>query len=556
MVLEVAMDLMQPKLMSHIIDGGVAAGDSSAIFQYGIRMLVCALVGLLAGYLSMLCSNYAGFSWGLQLRRTLFRHIQQFSFAETDKFTTGSLVTRLTSDIGMIQHGISMVTRMLFRSPFLLMGSIYLVLTTNPKISIPLLAAAPILSGLVIWRIRVVRPLYRRIQERLDDVNTVMQENLTGIRVVKAFASEPYERERFDDANERLTETSVRTGKIMVALGPWLSFVQYLTVIAIVFIAARDINLKLIQIGEVAAIINYATQVMMSLIMLSHQIMHLSRAAVSVRRIDEVFETEPSIVDGSIDESPENGSVEIRGVSFKYPAAVGDPVLKNISLHIKDGEHLAIMGATGSGKTSLVNLLPRFYDPTEGAILIGDRDIREYTLEALRYSMGIVMQETRLFFGTIAENIRWGDEYATDDEVEHYARIAGAHDFIMSFPEGYNTSMAQGGVTLSGGQKQRISIARALLRRPQILILDDSTSAVDVLTETRIQEALRKEMRGMTVIKIAQRISSVMDADRIVVLEDGAITGIGSHEELLSTNATYREICDSQDSLREISDAS
>lgn len=550
MVLEISMDLMQPKLMSQIVDEGVTLSNQDAIRRYGVRMLIFAIIGLFAGFASSACSSRAALSFGNDMRRSLFRHIQRLSFAETDKFTTGSLVTRLTRDITILQHGLIMITRMLFRTPIVLLGSIYLVMVTNPSISIPLLAAAPVLSAIVVWRIKITRPLYKQIQTRLDDVNIVMQENLTGIRVVKAFASEPHERERFDGANERLTETSVKTGKIMVALGPWLSFVQYLTVIAIVFISARDINRGLIKIGEVSAIINYATQVMMSLITLSTQIMHFTRAMVSSQRINEVFDTAPSITSGPIDEPPPDGAIEFRNVSFKYPAAAGDPVLRNIALSIRSGEHIAIMGSTGAGKTSLVNLLPRFYDPTEGEVFVGGMDVRKYSLDALRNSMGIVMQETRLFFGNIAENIRWGNENATDEEVEHAARIAGATKFIDQFPHGYETKIAQGGVTLSGGQKQRLSIARAILKKPKILILDDSTSAVDVITEAKIQSALRGEMEGMTVIKIAQRVSSVMDADRIVLIEDGIITGIGPHEELKRTSAAYRDICDSQDSLR------
>ena len=556
MGVEIAMDLMQPTLMSRIVDEGVTLGNQEAIRGYGYRMLLCACIGLVAGYASSLCSSRAALAFGCDLRRRLFRHIQRLSFAETDRFTTGSLVTRLTSDVNIMQHGLIMVTRMLFRSPMVLLGSVYLVLATNPRIALPLLAAAPVLSAIVVWRVRVVHGLYAQIQARTDDVNSVMQENLTGIRVVKAFASEPRERARFDDTNERLAETGIKAGRIMVALGPWLSFVQYLTVIAIVFIAARDINRNLIKIGAVAAIINYATHVMMSLIMLSSQVMHLSRGVVSGRRIGEVLDTAPSIIGGTRDAPPENGAVEFRGVSFRYPAASGAPVLQKVSLAVGHGEHLAIMGATGSGKTSLVHLMPRFYDPLEGQVLVGGHDVREYSLAALRGSIGIVMQETRLFFGTIAENIRWGDTGATDAEVERVARIAGAHDFITAFPEGYDTGIAQGGATLSGGQKQRISIARALLKRPAILILDDSTSAVDVITGARIQAALREEMAGMTVIRIAQRVSSVIDADRIVLLEDGIVTGVGTHTELLNTSTAYRDICDSQDAQRGLQDAS
>ncbi|MGI5869244.1 MAG: ABC transporter ATP-binding protein [Kiritimatiellia bacterium] len=549
MMVEVSMDLMQPKLMSRIVDEGITLADQSAIYHYGFRMLLFAFIGLLGGYGCTLASSRAALSFGDDLRRRLFRHIQSFSFAETDKFTTGSLITRLLNDVHVMQHVVIMITRMLIRSPLLLLGSIYLVITTNPRIAVPLLFAAPVLAGLVVWKIGQMRPQFERMQQRIDDLNAVMQENLTGIRVVKAFANEDQERERFDDANIRLTDTSVTTGKIMVTLGPMLSLVQHLTVVAIIFVAARDVDRDLIQIGEVAAILNYATQVMMSLIITSFHVMHFSRAIVSARRIVEVFDTTPSIRGGGVETPPRDGSVEFRNVAFRYPGAAGDPVLHGITLDIRDGEHLAIMGATGAGKTSFANLVPRFYDAIEGDVLVGGRNVREYSLGALRGAIGFVMQDTRLFTGTIAENIRWGDDHASDDDVRHVARIAGADGFIMSFTDGYDTEIAQGGVSLSGGQKQRIAIARALLKKPKVLILDDSTSAVDVITEARIQDALRVEMKGMTVIKIAQRISSVTDADRIALLENNTIAALGPHEELLKTSASYRDICDSQNAL-------
>ena len=556
MMLEVSMDLMQPRLMSHIVDDGIAPGDQAAIYRYGMKMLLCACFGLLGGFGCTFFSSRAALSFGNDLRRAMFSHIQKFAFAETDKFTAGSLVTRLTNDVNVMQHVVIMVTRMLIRSPLLLIGSIVLVLTTNARIAIPLLLAAPILSSIVIWKIRRMKPQFEIMQKRIDDVNTVMQENLTGIRVVKAFAKEDHERLRFEDANVRLTETSMETGRIMVTLGPWLSVVQHITVIVILFIAARDIDRRLIRIGEVAAIMNYATQVMMALIMLSFQAMHFSRAIVSSRRINEVMDTTPSIRGGDVSTPPPNGTIGFHDVSFKYPGASGDPVLRNITLEIGNGEHVAFMGATGSGKTSLVNLIPRFYDASEGDVQVGGLNVRDYSLLALRSAIGMVMQDTRLFSGTIAENIRWGKDDATDAEIERVARIAQAHDFILAFPDGYETSIAQGGVTLSGGQKQRIAIARALIRNPKILILDDSTSSVDVVTEVGIQNALRDEMKGMTVIKIAQRISSVIDADRIALLEDGKISAVGTHSELLRDSPAYREICDSQNALKEVHHAS
>ena len=553
MALEVSMDLMQPALMSLIIDEGIATGSQQAISRYGGRMMLCAFLGLLGGFGCTVFSSRAALGFGNDLRQLVFKHIQSFSFAETDRFTTGSLVTRLTNDVNVMQFVVMMFSRMIIRSPLLLIGSVVLVLTTNAKIAIPLLIAAPVLAFIVVWKIRRVRPQFKKMQERIDDVNTTMQENLTGIRIVKAFANEDSERRRFDDANVQLTETSIRTSRIMLTLGPWLSIVQHATIIAILFIAAGDINLRMIKIGQVAAIVNYSMQVMGVLIMLSFQAMHISRAIVSANRLREVLETPPSIADGTRASPPETGAVSFNAVSFRYPQAIGRPVIANLSLSIADGEHIAFMGATGSGKTSLVNLVPRFYDADSGKVRVGGIDVRTYTLHALRGAIGFVMQDTRLFSGTIGENIRWGNENATDEDVAHVARITSAHAFITGFPDGYDTHVAQGGVTLSGGQKQRIAIARALLAKPRILILDDSTSALDVTTEAAIQNALRSEMTGMTVLKVAQRIGSVLDADRIVLLEDGAISAIGPHTELLRTSPAYRDICDSQNALQEVS---
>lgn len=550
------MDLLLPKIMSLIVDEGIQEGNQALIYQQGFKMLGFAVLGLLGGFGCTVCSSRAALGFGDRLRRDIFRQIQSFSFAETDHFTTGSLVTRLTNDVQVLQHVVMMISRMLIRTPLLLLGSVYLVFTTNATIALPLLGAAPILSGLVIWKIRQMRPQFEKMQQRIDDVNHVMQENLTGIRVVKAFANETHEQARFDQANAQLTETSITTAKIMITLGPWLGFVQQITLIVILFLGASQLNQRLLQIGEMAAIINYSTQVMLSLIMMSFQIMHFSRALVSANRLSEVFQTTPSVVDGPHALSPSQGTISFHNVSFQYPQAIGEPVLKNISLDIQPGEYLAIMGTTGSGKTSLVNLIPRFYDPSEGSITLDGVDSRSLQLHALRDAIGIVPQETRLFSGTIAENICWGNPSASMEQIQQAARIAGADDFIQSFPEGYDTPIAQGGTTLSGGQKQRIALARALIKKPRILILDDSTSAVDVLTEARIQSALQAEMKGMTVIKIAQRVHSILDADRIAVLEKGCLVALGTHRTLLQSSPVYREICDSQKIDQEVPYAS
>lgn len=552
MALEVSMDLMQPALMSRIIDEGIANGSPQIIAQYGGRMMLCAFVGLFGGFGCAVFSNCAALGFGNDLRQLLFKHIQGFAFAETDHFTAGSLVTRLTNDVNVLQHLVNMFSVMIIRSPLLLVGSVILVLTTDAKIAIPLLIAAPILATVVVWKIRRVQPQFKKIQARIDDVNTTMQENLTGIRIVKTFSNEDGERQRFNEANIQLTETSIRTGYMMVTLGPWLSVIQHAAIIVILFIAAGDINMRLIKVGQVAAIVNYSMQVMTALVGLSFHTMHISRAGVSANRINEVLETVPSIADGTRKTPPDNGSITFNAVSFHYPRAAGRPVLDTLSLNIADGEYVAFMGATGSGKTSLINLIPRFYDTVSGDVCVGGINVRGYTLHALRSTIGFVMQDTRLFSGTIGENIRWGNEQATDEDIERVARIASAHTFITACPNGYDTHVAQGGVTLSGGQKQRIAIARALLIKPRILILDDSTSALDVTTEAAIQKALRSEMHGATILKVAQRIRSVLDADRVVLLEDGKISAIGPHRTLIYSSDTYRAICDSQNMLQEV----
>ena len=546
MVVEVRMDLFQPELMSRIIDEGISAGDTAAILAVGWRMILYAAIGLLGGCACTFFSSKAALNFGIDLRTALFQKVQRFSFAETDRFTAGSLVTRIVGDVRTMQFVVIMVTRMLIRAPLTLIGSVYLVCVTDARVSLPILAAAPILAGLVVNRVRKMRPMFSVMQRKTDELNAVMQENLTGIRVVKSFTREETEYERFGHANEGLCETGLETGRIMIAFGPVISVVQQSAVIAILFMAARDANAGLIKVGQIIAVVNYATQVMGALIMVSFQLMHFSRAQVAAQRINEVLDTVPSVPEGTVDTLPQDASISLRDVSFAYPGAAGDPVLRSVSLDFAPGGHYAILGSTGSGKTSLLHLLPRFYDATPGVVLVGGRDVREYTFPALRGAFGLVMQDVRLFSGTIAENLRWGNPDATQEDLERAARIAQAHDFIMALPKGYETDVAQGGVTLSGGQKQRVAIARALVRRPKILLFDDSTSALDTVTERRLLAALRKEFADTTVIRVAQRISSVRDADRITVLDNGRVVGNAPHAELAETCSVYREILDSQ----------
>ena len=545
-LLETAMDLMQHALMTDIVDKGVAGMRPEVVRATGWRMLLCAALGALGGMACTFVSSRAATGFGNDLRKALFARVQRLSFAQTDRFTAGSLTTRLTNDVMTMQFVVVMLTRMLLRSPFLLVGSVVLVLRTDWRLALPLVLSAPPLAWIVVrWMSRMM-PLFAAGQKRTDELSSAMQEALEGIRVVKAFAAEDRVRGSFGARNEALADTGLQSGLLGATLGPALQFVQQVALVAIVFLAAREADAGLVKVGQIAAIVNWSTQVMMSLVMLSFQSMHFSRAMISARRLAEVVCTEPEICDGACAEPPADASVELRGVVFSYPGASGDPVLRGIDLRVEPGEHVAIVGGTGSGKTTLLSLLPRFYDVTGGAALVGGRDVRDYRLDALRGAMGIVMQNPRLFSGTVAENVRWGRADASDEEVLRVLRIAQADRFVAGFPAGLATDIAQGGTTLSGGQRQRLAIARALLRRPRILLLDDATSAVDPATERALRAALRAEAAGTTVLTVAQRVDSIRDADRIVVLEGGGVAGVGTHAELLRSCATYREIVESQ----------
>ena len=546
MGVEAAMDLAQPALMKRIVDGGVAAGRLDVIRATGWRMLLFAFLGSLGGLLCTYVSTRAATGVGNDLRKALFSRVERLSFAQTDRFTAGSLATRLTDDVSTVQSVVVVVTRMMLRAPFLLFGSIALVLLTDWRLSLPLVLSAPVLAWIVVRFMSRMVPLFRERQKRTDDLSSAMQETLEGVRVVKAFAQEDRAQARFDALNGRLAATGLATGLLGSRLGPSLQVAQQATLVAIVFLAAREASMGLLKVGEILAIVNWSSQVMGALVMMSFHVMHFSRALIGARRVAEVVSTEPDVPDGPSAEPPADGSVEWRGVSFAYPGASGDPVLRGVSLRVAPGEHVAVIGATGSGKSTLLHLVPRFRDATAGAVLVGGRDVRDYRLDALRGSIGVVLQAPRLFSGTVAENLRWGAPDATDAEIEAAARVAQADGFVRAMPEGYATRIAQGGTTLSGGQRQRLCIARALLRRPKVLLLDDATSAVDPATERALRAAMRAELAGTTVLTVAQRADSIRDADRIVVLEGGAVAGVGTHEELLRSCAPYREIVESQ----------
>lgn len=547
MVVEVLVDLMQPTLMSRIVDAGVLAGDMQVIISTGLTMLGLVVVGGLGGVGSAAFGSMASQRFGNDLRQAVFSRVMALSFQQTDTFTTGSLVTRLTNDCQMVQEMVNQVLRMFVRSFMLFAGGIIMALSLNVSFGLVLLVGLPLQLIILFIFLKKASPLFGKVQSRLDRVNSVVQENVTGARVVKAYVREDYEIDRFTQANEALVATNLKVQKLMSLMMPIMMIIMNFSVVAIIIIGGFQVEAQAMQVGQVMAAVTYVSQILMSMMMVAMMFQMVSRAMASAQRIVEVLETDPAVVSGGR-ALPEGGrgSVTFEHVSFHYPASSHRPVLMDIDLAIRPGENFAILGSTGSGKTSLVNLIPRFYDASEGTIRIDGEDVRDLTLSSLRARVGMVLQKSELFSGTIADNIRWGNSEATDDEVRQAARIAQAHDFIMGFSEGYDTVIGEKGSSLSGGQKQRLAIARAILKRPEILIFDDSTSALDLGTEARLQQALRQALKGTTVITIAQRVASVSNADRIAVLDHGRLAACGSHEELMASSDIYQDIYSSQ----------
>ena len=546
MLLEVAMDLMQPALMSRVIDVGVANADKAYIVRTCILMFVCALLGVTGGLGNMYFSTRAGYGFARDLRSDLYRRIQSFSFSDIDRFKTGSLVTRTTNDVTQIQNAFTNCIRMLVRAPFLCIGGVVMVLVLNAKLSLVVLAAIPFLTAMIVFLLKRGRPLFTSMQEKLDRVNTVMQENLSGIRVVKAFARADHEKAKFKVANDDLCDSTMRAMMMMSMAFPLINLIMNATMILMYAFGGSMVFHGELTPGEIMAFSNYIMQILMSLTMSSFMLMFLSRAGVSIRRVLEVLNTQSDIVDGlDADAAVTRGEVAFDHVSFAYPGQSGN-VLSDITFTARAGETVAILGSTGSGKSTLISLIPRLYDASAGSVKIDGRDVRAYHLNTLRGAIGVALQESVLFTGTIEENLRWGDENASPEEIRHVAAIAQADPFVEKLADGYQTELGQRGVNLSGGQKQRLCIARALAKRPRILILDDSTSAVDLATEAEIQKGLRGAFGDMTVFIIAQRISSVMDADRILVMENGRVIDSGKHEELKKRCEVYREIVVSQ----------
>ncbi len=556
MIIEVVCDLMQPKFMQRIIDEGVARADMAGILRFGALMLAAALVGIIGGAGCTVFSTLASQHFGADLREDLFRRVESFSFRNLDKFSTASLITRLTNDVTQLVGIVQMMLRIMVRSPILTIGGIVMAFSINARLALISLSVLPVLAVVIFFIITRGFPLFQVVQERLDRLNLVLRENLTGIRVVKAFVRAGHEQARFGKANRNLSDMTIRATRVVGTSMPLMSLIMNVGVLLAIWFGGLHVQYGSVRVGEVMALLNYVTQILFSLAMSAMLFMSFSRAKVSADRVREVLGEEPDIRDGQAEVNkaaetdaglmPVPGRVEFDHVSFRYAGAQGDRVLDDIHFTVEPGMTVAILGATGVGKSTLVNLVPRFYDATEGVVRIHGRDARTFPLAALRGSIGFVLQESILFSGTISDNIRWGDRTATDEQVEMAARTAQAHDFITGFPDGYGTMIGQRGVNLSGGQKQRISIARALLRNPSILIMDDSTSAVDLGTEARFRQALSSYLADTTVLLIAQRIQSAMSADRIVVLDKGRVSGIGTHEELLAENEVYQELYRSQ----------
>ena len=546
--LEVVCALILPRLMSSIIDVGIDGdGGFPHILKMGGVMLLLSLASMAAGMLSTRLSATAAQGFGANLRKAMFDKVQDFSFTDIDRFSSASLITRLTNDVNAIQQMVGMALRMLVRAPLMFIIALINCATINLKLTLVLLAVVPIMACAIFLLMKATRKLFTVFQQKVDGLNDSVQENLIAIRVVKAFVREDYEKGKFKQRNDSLRDAAIRAVSRIMFLPPIMMMSFGLAIVGIVWVGGRQVISGELLTGELYSFITYISAVLMSVMMLSFTLLQVTRAKACADRINEVLDTQPDIVDGTAKELPEGtGHVEFRDVTFRYTAGTGDDVLAHIDLEIEPGQFVAVIGGTGVGKSSLVNLIPRFYDVTGGAVLVDGLDVRDWPVEALRERIGMVLQNNVLFTGTIRENLLWGRPDATEEEMVAAAKNAQAYDFIMSFPDGFDTMLEQGGVNVSGGQKQRLCIARAMLRHPEILILDDSTSAVDSATEAAIRQSFRENLKGMTVIIIAQRISSVRYADKIVILEDDHIAGEGTHDELLAGNAIYQEIYASQ----------
>ena len=545
---EVLLEITIPLLMSRIVDVGIANRDLAYVAKLGLLMILMALAGMFMGAASSRFSAVASMGFGSELRLAAFRNVQNFSFSNVDKFSTASLVTRLTTDVTNTQNAYQMCIRMLVRAPVMLISATFMAFSINSELVTVFLVAIPVLACALVCVIRLAYPKFIAMLARYDRLNASVQENLIAIRVVKAFVRSEYEKQKFKEANDDLMNQSIKAESIVITLMPIMQVTVYSCIIAILWFGGQLIIGGMMLSGELMSFISYVTQILMSLMMIGMAFTQLVISRASIQRIVEVLDEQPEIVGAPEGEGPqlEDGSVEFDHVNFKYAKTAGEDVLSDICLSIRSGETVGILGGTGSAKTSLVQLIPRLYDITGGQLSVAGHPVKDYNLDVLRHGVAMVLQKNVLFSGTIRENLRWGDANATDEELVEACKAASAHDFITSFPKGYDTDLGQGGVNVSGGQKQRLCIARALLAKPKILILDDSTSAVDTATDAAIREALRTHLKDSTKIIIAQRVASVCDADKIVVLNDGKIADMGTHDELMERSEIYREVYTSQ----------
>jgi ATP-binding cassette subfamily B protein len=547
MVVEVICDLAQPTLLARIVDEGVLKNNFSLILNTGILMIFIAFIGLIGGVGCTIFSSYVGQNFGRDLRNTLFKKIQNFSFYNIDKFRTSSLITRLTNDVTQLQNLVMMSLRIVVRAPLLFIGGIIMAISINKKLSLIILGAIPFLIIVFILIMKKSFPLFSNVQKRIDELNNVVRDNLSGVRLIRAFMRVDYEKERFKSANTALMNAIIKALMLMIFAMPLFMLVMNSSILLVLWYGGLLVKSGNMQVGEIMAYINYLSQILFSLMMIGNILIFISRASASTERVNEVLEEKVDIEsrESKIKISKIKGEIVFEHVYFSYDNKK-EYVLKDINFSVNPGEIIGILGTTGAGKTTLVSLIPRLYDVTSGRILIDGYDIRDIDIKLLRSSISMVPQDTILFSGTIKENVCWGKEDAKDEEIINACKIAQAHDFIIRFPQGYDTEIGERGINLSGGQKQRIAIARAIIRKSPILILDDATSAIDFATEQRILRGLKEIMKNSTTFIIAQRITTVMNADKIIILENGKLVGIGKHEELLKNNTLYQEIYRSQ----------
>lgn len=548
-LVNVSSESIQPLFMARIIDEGVMERNLSAITSIGLYMLLVSVAGLAASIANIYTSSRTSIGFGTDLRNSLFRKIQELSFSDIDKFNSASLITRLTNDITKIQHIVLILMRIFLRAPLMIIMSVFFVVKINKELSLVLIAAIPILSISIYLILRKGFPLFVKVQQLVDRLNGIVRENLINIRVVKSFVREDFEEEKFTRSSQDLQDMVVRASNIVVSAFPIMQLIMNLSVIAILWFGGVKVIHGDLKVGELISFVNYLAQILISLMMLSMIMMSFARASASSKRILEVLDTDPSLANTEkglqAKHLIEQGNISFRHVDFRHRDGDED-ILKDINFHIRSGETIAIVGATGSAKSSMVQLIPRLYDATAGEVMINNINVKDYNLDELHNKIGMVLQKNELFTGSIIENIRWGKPDASQEEIEAAAKVAQAHDFIMSFTDGYDTLLGRGGVNVSGGQKQRICIARALIRKPKILILDDSTSAVDSDTEQKIRVGLASVLKDTTVLIITQRLNTMQSADRVIVLEDGRVEAIGTPSELIEKSKIYQEIYNSQ----------